>query len=277
VEKKKPVYDPRQEKNVTLKFLRLNLNNDYNMDMGHVDVADQLRTNYRMDHWQRQFKWWWSVWLWGFGVLLVNSYVYYKKVMEEAGVPKKEWLSHYQFRKAIAIAWVQSDEPTIKQRRRSNVPGEITVPSKRKAPPEAQTARTRRKTLGSFASAASTPPSTIDMSSITTNSTTGKKAAAIKDSSLLAITGPFARRLDPLVGHWCVEVKGRPKCALHRWAAGLEQTSNVYSCSFCCVTLCVECFRIFHTEKNEQLIEKKQWYKDHFVAKRAAKKLTTPS
>jgi Transposase IS4 len=53
--KERAVYDPKREKNVPLKFLRLNINNDYNLDMGHVDLADQLRGNYRMDHWQRQF------------------------------------------------------------------------------------------------------------------------------------------------------------------------------------------------------------------------------
>ena len=275
VEKSRQVYDPAEEKMVALGFMRLNLNNDYNLDMGHVDVADQLRGNYRMDKWQRQYKWWWSIWLWGFGVLLVNAYVYYKKVMEEAGVPKKEWLSHYEFRRQIALAWVQSDEPTIKQRRRANLPVvEPVAGAKRKSPPvgAASVRRTRRKSLGDYGSV-QTPPSTIGMSSITTNSTASKKAAYIKDSTLTAITGPFSRRLDPTVGHWCVEVQHRPKCALHRWASGLEQTTNVYSCSFCYVTLCVECFKIFHTVKSEDLIANKEMYKDKFSAKRAAKKL----
>jgi hypothetical protein len=258
----------------TLCFMRLNLNNAYNLDMGHVDVADQLRGNYRMDLWQRQYKWWWSVWLWGFGVLMVNAYVYYKKVMEENGVPKKEWLTHYEFRRHIALAWVQSDEPSIKIRRRANLPVQEPVAGKRKAAPVATVTvrKSKRKVLGDFASVQS-PPSTIAMSSITTNSTATKKSAPIKDSTLAAITGPFSRRLDPLVGHFCMEVDHRPKCALHRWASGLEQTAIVFSCSFCCVTLCVECFRIFHTINSDDLIKNKQWYNDHFSAKRAAKKL----
>jgi hypothetical protein len=98
IQKEKPVFDPHQEVNVPLKFLRLNINNDYNLDMGHVDVADQLQGNYRIDHWQCQYKWWWSIWLWGFGVLLVNAYIFYKKVMEESGVPKKERLTQFEFR-----------------------------------------------------------------------------------------------------------------------------------------------------------------------------------
>jgi hypothetical protein len=246
------------------------MNNDYNVDMGHVDVADQLRGNYRMDHWQRQYKWWWSIWLWGFGVLLVNAYVYYKKVMEESGVPKREWLTHYEFRRAIALAWVKSDEPTIKQRRKVNLPATVSILTKRKtAPLDSGRPKRRRMSLGEYGSA-QTPPSSIALSAITTNST-NKKAAAIKDSSLLAITGPFCRRLDPSVGHWIVALPYRPKCALHRWAAGLEQTCNVFSCSYCCVTLCDYCFKVFHTEKSEDLIKNKQYYKEHLLAKRAAK------
>ena len=272
VHKSRLVYGPTEEKMVPMSFLRLNMNNDYNIDMGHVDVADQLRGNYRMDHWQRQYKWWWSIWLWGFGVLLVNAYVYYKKVMEEAGVPKKEWLSHYEFRKAIALAWVQSDEPSIKQRRKANLPANVTVLTKRKVAPLDSGRSKRRKSLGDFGSQRTTPLP-IAKSNTEAKSTSGKKAAAIKDSSLSAITGPFSRPLDLTVGHWIVEVPNRPKCALHRWASGLEETKNVFACSFCCVTLCAYCFTVFHTEKNEDLIKKKQWYKDHFSAMRAAKKI----
>jgi hypothetical protein len=132
--------------------------------------------------------------------------------------------------------------------------------------------KTRRKTIGDFGSVA-TPPPSVAVSSITTASTATKKAAAIKDSALLAVNGPFCRRLDPTVGHWVTEIKNRPKCALHRWASQLEQTSNVFSCSFCCVALCVYCFKVFHTEKSEDLIKDKQKYADHFKALKAAKKL----
>jgi hypothetical protein len=114
---------------------------------------------------------------------------------------------------------------------------------------------------------------TVAMSSLTTPSTSSKKAAAMKDSSLLAVNGPWGRRLDKYVDHFCVEVKGRPKCAFHRWASGLEHTTNVFACSFCGVALCVECFKIFHTEKSDDLIANKKTLSDHFVAQREAKKL----
>jgi hypothetical protein len=41
-----------------LEFLRLNINDDYNGDMGHVDISDQWQNYYRFDHWMRKTKWW---------------------------------------------------------------------------------------------------------------------------------------------------------------------------------------------------------------------------
>ena len=278
VEKDRSVYDPAQEKNRAFKFLRLNVNNDYNNDMGHVDVADQLRGYYRMDHWQRQYKWWWSIFLWGFGVLLVNAYVCYKKVMEEAGVPKKEWLSQYDFRRQIALAWIQFDEPSIKARMKANLPPTVSVLTKRKvAPVDSGRRKRRRRALGDYGSTTTTTPSTTTgLSSITTDSEIKKKrGAAFTDNSLISVNGAYKRRLEPLLGHYCVDVQGRPKCALHRWAAGLEQTANVFNCSYCGISLCVECFVLFHTETDKSLLDKKNDLKDSMIAKRAAKKLNS--
>ena len=74
--------------------------------MGHVDVSDQLRGSYRIDRWVRNRKWWWSMFFWGIGVLLTNAYVVYRKVLLEEGVDKKNLLSQYQFRKEIALYWI---------------------------------------------------------------------------------------------------------------------------------------------------------------------------
>ena len=69
----------------TMMFLWLSINNDYNYRMGGVDIVDQLRNYYHFDHWMHKRKWWWSVFFWAIGVLLVNCYVPYKNFME----PKK--------------------------------------------------------------------------------------------------------------------------------------------------------------------------------------------
>jgi Transposase IS4 len=278
VEKTRPVYDAKERRMVGVKFLRLNVNDDYNQDMGHVDVADQLRGNYRMDHWQRQYKWWWSIWLWGFGVLIVNAYIFYKKVMEESGVPKKDWLSQYEFRKKIALAWIQYDELSIRQRKKNNLPVTVSVLSKRKQAPVTSVRSKRRKTLGDYSSDTTARTTTTGtgtaISMLTTDSESVKKrGSALTDKTLLAVNGPFSRRLEPLLGHFCEEKDGRPKCALHRWAADIEQTVNVYSCSYCGISLCVECFKLFHTVPTNELIGKKNELKGSMIAKKAARKL----
>lgn len=52
-EMEREVWDVKQKKKVKMKYLRLNLitNNDYNRNMGSVDLADQKRNRYRFNHW----------------------------------------------------------------------------------------------------------------------------------------------------------------------------------------------------------------------------------
>ena len=60
-----------------MKFLRLNINDDYNHKMCDVDSADQHRNQYRFDHLMHKRKWWWLIFFWGIGVLIVNAYISY--------------------------------------------------------------------------------------------------------------------------------------------------------------------------------------------------------
>ena len=89
-----------------LQFLRMFYINDYNHQMGGVDVADQLRNNYRFDHCLRKRKWWWSIMFWDIGVILVNSYIVYIRVNLEAGVSKSNLIPHHNFRKKVVIEWI---------------------------------------------------------------------------------------------------------------------------------------------------------------------------
>ena len=52
----KPVHNVDTSTKELLKFLRMRYINDYNHGMGDVDIADQLRNNYRFDHWMRRTK-----------------------------------------------------------------------------------------------------------------------------------------------------------------------------------------------------------------------------
>ena len=52
------VFDKSTKEKVTIEFLRLNFVEDYNYGIVGVDIADQLRLQYRVDRWMRQHKWW---------------------------------------------------------------------------------------------------------------------------------------------------------------------------------------------------------------------------
>ena len=103
VQCEKPVICVETEQVENMKFLRLNINDDYNHDLGGCDIADQLCNNYQFDHWMRKRKWWWSFFFWTIGVLLVNTYVAYKTYMLSKG---KIPMTHYKFWEAIALAWI---------------------------------------------------------------------------------------------------------------------------------------------------------------------------
>jgi hypothetical protein len=65
ITKEQKVFSSNTRKYEKLKFLRLNINDNYNIEMGHVDVSDQLWNYYRFDHCMRKQKRWWSLAFWG--------------------------------------------------------------------------------------------------------------------------------------------------------------------------------------------------------------------
>ena len=78
VTKKRKIFDKSTNTMKDAPFYRLNVINDYNNNMNNVDIADQLRGTYWFDRWMRKTKWWWSMFFWGFQMLLTNLYVTYK-------------------------------------------------------------------------------------------------------------------------------------------------------------------------------------------------------
>ena len=116
--KERHVFCHRMHKLITLAFLRLNLFDEYNFNMGSVDIADQLRGVYRLDKNMRKWKWWWAILFWALGVFMVNAYVLNKMYMLGEGTAKKNLLTHYEFRRSIALALLdpESYDPTGKAR-----------------------------------------------------------------------------------------------------------------------------------------------------------------
>ena len=77
--------------------------------MGGVDLADQLQGTYRRDKGVRNRKWWWSTLFWSISVMITNAYVIYLHVNIE-NVIKKVLLLHHDFRKVVALEWINPRE-----------------------------------------------------------------------------------------------------------------------------------------------------------------------
>ena len=60
VEKTRKVWSAVHQEVRMIGYLRLNFIDDYNFGMNYVDMSDQLRNQYRPDHWMRKRTWWWA-------------------------------------------------------------------------------------------------------------------------------------------------------------------------------------------------------------------------
>ena len=155
--KKRSVYNVNTGESETLRFFCMCNIDEYNQTMGNVDIADQLQGSYQFDHWLENRKWWWSILFWAIGVMLTNAYMMYVTVCDEYDILKKDRKSHMEFRKDIALAWINPKEynaeltqaasmktPTRRRRRRdedkSGVSG-ITLDSALQSTVTASTSR----------------------------------------------------------------------------------------------------------------------------------------
>ena len=229
-QKGKKVYDTKEKKTCKMPFYRLNVIDFYNHNMGNVDLADQLRNVYRYDtSWHRNRKWWWSIWWWGFQLLLTNAYVLYKKF--HLLHSSKAAVSHYDFIKQVALAWINKERywpKTIK----------LADTTKRKSTDDSTNIQTRARRL-QIEDDASSQRSICRM---------------VKDDRLDPINGLLKMRMNYSVQHYPENSTAKkPKCALHNWARGRNGavvTSRVVLCSVCQVHLCITYFNTFHKEAN---------------------------
>ena len=85
--------------------------------MNNNDIADQLRLVYLMQHFRRNYKWWWALWLWGFEVVIVNAYRTMKvfRLINNLEV----LLAHEEFRKMIGYTLLDPDNELLKRKRKS--------------------------------------------------------------------------------------------------------------------------------------------------------------
>lgn len=226
-----------------LRFLRMNTIHKYNSEMGGVDLADQLRGSYRMDKWVRNRKWWWSILFWGIGVLLTNAYIVYVYAnVLHFNTKKKYLLSHHDFRRAIAEAWLNPEEYEKSQKLAQEQEQTENFVKKRKL-----AVSTTSTVASSVASSITMNSSKSIYSAIQKEQQQGTKKHCkhVNDDSLDP-TSSLCIRLDSTLDHLPDPANGRARCSLHRWL-GIETQKQVSYCTVCNVHLCVRCYRIFHT------------------------------
>jgi len=252
IKKTRRAWNRDSNKVESMNFLCLNVNDDYNKKMNPVDIADQLRNVYRFDHWMRQRKWWWSIFLWSFGVLLTNSYIVYCRMME---MEKTKPLTHYEYLLSIARAWIDSDEEDMRDIRRRNAKKRKHDAQQHAPPPTTPASVSTRSHTSSSVSSCFSP----------------KKAPRVSDHSLDPAKGLLRHRLNGFSFH-CPETPSslKPSCALHRWVLGRhvlsQKRGKIVCCSECKIHLCIACFHTFHTVKD--LIKAKDDLKVKFEQER---------
>ena len=91
-----------------------------------------------------------------------------------------------------------------------------------------------------------------------------KRNTKFSDCSLCPASGVLQCRLDQTCHHWPIPHTGmNPKCQLHCWGGGKMVKSHIMSCSTCNVSLCVQCFQMFHEERN--LVARKAEFVTHDI------------
>ena len=231
--KKRKVFSKTDNKCVEINYLCPNLVDEYNNGMNNVDIADQLRLIYRMDRWMRKRKWWWSIFFWGFEVLMVNAYVTYVKFFKMHDLTPP--LSHYEFQRSIALAWLCPDKYWVPQ---EDVPLPLAIcrqqNSTQRALPHSHSSTTistlssepgRRITRMQASAMETTTVSTPTASPVTDTSQTTTISiptvrVRIEDRTLQEGSSINARRLNMGYCHFpSLPISINSSCQLHAWVS----------------------------------------------------------
>ena len=236
--KDRKIYDYMVDDCVRMNFLRTNFQEMYNYGMNKIDLGDQYRTYYKMNHWKRQTKWWMALWLFGIQVSVVNAYVAYSAMcIQLYNMNKKEILTHYEFQKYLALALINEEKwgpHSENWRKVLTKKGKGVAYSNEYQPME----KPNKDTI---------------------------QATRINEQTLDPITGKLRNRLcyggPHNLRHIPVKCSQRePLCALHRFAFGRENSSGKLRaqcmwCNDCNVILCISCFEKFHIVKNPKQLK----------------------
>ena len=243
LEVEKQVYNVDTGKMESLRFLRLNTIDNYNKTMGNVDIADQLRGSYRVDHWIRNRKWWWSLWFWSLGVMLTNAYIMKCNVDLQCGVSKENLMSQHDFRKHVALYWINPEE----YKRENGVVIEVNT-RKRKGTTDSTVSSVTKSSSRSLDSSATTRSNASRPPVHTKSRAYTKSRASVVTDETLKQNGNLRNRLNSALDHLPepTTISSNPRCALHRWV-GIEKKAQIMKCTTCNVNLCLDCYKKFHS------------------------------
>ena len=156
---------------------------------------------------------------------MTNAYVMYKKYFL---IHDRKPISHYEFRKAIAMAWINPKE---------NWPDDGDRKKRRRDEDEV---RPRRRRTGTGTG------SNADQSSET------KRSVAFTDATLDSRQGLLKHQLE-VDGHWPKAIFPHKKdvsCQMHRWGRARKVRAKLLTYMKCNVTLCIDCFYLFHMKED---------------------------
>lgn len=238
--KERKVWSKAKNEYVNGHFYRLNLIDFYNHNMGNVDLADQLRNYYRYDtSWHRNRKWWWSIFWWGYQVLLTNAYIMYRKY--HVLHCSTHYVSHYDFIKQVALTWIdpRNHGPKAELKRKRDDAIEINDDSDDGVSFSRPSRKCKKLSLQGDNSTVSSGGATV-------------RNARVNEKTLDPTCGALKCRLDSFSTHYPqhLDKKRAGKCQLHRWARGRDgkevRNFKVLHCSTCRVSLCSQCWKVFH-------------------------------
>jgi len=150
------------------------------------------------------------------------------KICDDEEVPKESRYTHYEFLKEVGLYWMNPPQMEAE---------EVVVDYGK----------------GIFSPSASTVSTLTASSSKKAPSSRGKY---VTDKSL-SPDGKFNKRLydsklhfgEDCVNYICEKQDEPPTCRLHNWFGG-KSKYKIMHCPVCDINLCVNCYKLFHTEAN---------------------------
>ena len=253
VEKKRKVWHPSNDRMVNIPFYRLNVIDFYNYNMGSVDIADQLRTYYRIDHWLRNRKWWWSIFLWIFQVSLTNAYVAYSSYCKMHNIRP---MLHRDFISNIVLTWLSND--VYPQGLKTYL--EFETPLMTDIISESSNNRTPFSNVSTLTSSNASNNNqrvgrTDHGDEDEDNDSHGnifkegviRRCASITSNKINSPTNP---RRNRFLQHLPIAPKGdHAICQLHAYQGRRMRGKALLHCEDCHVNLCLDCFKTYHTQE----------------------------